>query len=149
MKLFFLLIALFSLSLEYLLAQELQIQEREFPQKEFKKQNAEIASLVAKEISKTLPQTVDKYTTLTYIKNNGTTLLYTFEINSGAKSDDAIRKEDHSRMQKAITEGVCQSSSKFLSVGINTSYLYISSKTKKLLFRFDITQDKCTPLKRY
>jgi len=149
MRLFFLLFILLNLSLNYIFAKEIQIQEREFPKEEFQKQNSEIAFLVAKEISKTLPQVVDKYTTLTHIKSDGTTLLYTFEINSGAKSDDAIRKEDHSRMEKAITEGVCQSSSKFLSVGINTSYIYVSAKTKEILFQFDITQDKCTPLKKY
>ncbi|MEA1891123.1 MAG: hypothetical protein U9N33_00260 [Campylobacterota bacterium] len=136
------ILTLLSLSLT-LFASDPKVKSSEFPQKEIKKQNKEIAKLVAQEISETLPQAVDKYTTLTKIKNIGTTLVYTFEINSGVKSDESIRKEDHSRMKKAITTGVCQSSSKFLAAGINTSYVYISAKTKANLFRFDITQKDC------
>jgi len=128
---------------EFVSANNPKIQTREFPQKEMEKQNEQIALLVAKEISKTLPQTIDKYTTLVTITSKGSTLLYTFEINSGVKSDEAIIKEDHSRMKKAVTNGVCQSSSKFLKAGINTSYIYIGAKSKKELFRFDITQKDC------
>jgi len=120
-----------------------KIQNQEFPKEELQKQKSTIASMVVKEIAKTLPQKVDKYTTLVSIKNDKTTLVYTFEINSGAKSDEAIIKEDHSRMQKAVTKGVCQSSSKFLEAGINTRYIYRSAKSKRKLFVFDITQDKC------
>jgi len=120
-----------------------KIQNQEFPKEELQKQKSTIASMVVQEIAKTLPQKVDKYTTLVSIKNEKATLVYTFEINSGAKSDEAIIKEDHSRMQKAVTKGVCQSSSKFLEAGINTRYIYRSAKSKQTLFVFDITQDKC------
>ncbi len=136
------ILTLLSLSVS-LLATEPKVKTAEFPKEEMKKQNKEIAKLVAEEISNTLPQVVDQYTTLTNIKSVDTTLVYTFEINSGAKSDDSIRKEDHSRMKKAITEGICQSSNKFLAAGINTSYIYISTKSKANLFRFDITQKDC------
>ncbi len=118
----------------------------EFPAEQMKAQNAKIVKLVTKEIKKTLPQTVDKYTTLTDIEAKGTTLLYTFELNTGAKSDESVAKEDRSRMKRAVTVGVCQSSSKFLEAGINTSYSYISAKTKVKLFRFDISQKDCTGL---
>jgi len=126
-----------------LYAQNPTLTTQEFPQKEYAKQKVEIATMVAKEISQTLPQKIDAYTVLTKVVNDGAMLVYTFEINSGAKSDEAIIKEDHSRMQKAVTTGVCQSSRKFLAAGINTKYIYISSKSKKELFIFDITQDKC------
>ena len=116
---------------------------QEFPQSELKKQKMQIASMAAKELSKNLPQKIDKYTTLLSIKNEDATLVYTFEINSGAKSDEAIIKEDHSRMQKAVTRGVCNSSAKFLEAGINTRYIYRSAKSKKRLFVFNITQDEC------
>ena len=106
-------------------------------------QNIHIASLVAKEMSKTLPQKIDKYTTLNSIRNDASTLVYTFAINSGAKSDAAIQKEDHKRMQRAVTAGICKSYENFLKSNINISYLYMSEQTKKLLFRFDVTQDKC------
>jgi hypothetical protein len=72
-----------------------------------------------------------------------TTLEYLFEINTGAKSDETVRKEDHARMEKAITEGVCRSSKRFLDAQINISYIYRSATSKSELFRFDITQQKC------
>jgi hypothetical protein len=124
-------------------ASEPVVKTQEFPKEELQKQKEQIAAMVVKEIAKTLPQKIDTYTTLTSIKSDGSTLVYTFEINSGAKSDEAIIKEDHSRMQRAVTEGVCQSSSKFLAAGINTRYIYRSAKSKKELFVFDITEAKC------
>jgi hypothetical protein len=120
-----------------------KLSTQEFPQTELKKQKMQIASMVAKELSKNLPQKIDKFTQLVSVTNENATLVYTFEINSGAKSDEAIMKEDHSRMQKAVTKGVCKSSSRFLEAGINTRYIYRSAKSKKRLFIFDITQDQC------
>ena len=117
-----------------------------FPAKEMKAQKQEIAKLVASEITETLPQIVDKYTTLASVVAKGTTLIYTFEINTGSKSDEAVQKEDRSRMKKAVTIGICQSSRKFLESGINTSYSYVSAKSKVELFRFDISQKNCTGL---
>ncbi|WP_457750156.1 hypothetical protein [Sulfurimonas sp.] len=131
---------------QFVFAQTPQIRTQEFPQKELKKQNIQIATLAAQEMSKTLPQKVDKYTSIINIENDGTTLIYTFEINTGTKSDESVQKEDHSRMQKAITQGVCKSSKRFLLAGIDTTYVYISAKTKKILFKFKITKDKCANL---
>jgi len=113
------------------------------PEEQMKIQNKEIAKLVAMEISKTLPQTIDKFTTFTSIKNKETTIVYTFEINTGAKNDEAVKKEDKSRMKEAVTAGVCQSSQKFLKAGIDISYVYISQKSKKHLFQFDISLKDC------
>ena len=121
----------------------IQLDNREFPQEELQKQKEHIAQMVAQEIAKSLPQKVDKYTKLIAVKSNNALLIYTFELNVPSKSDDEIIKEDHSRMQRAITEGVCQSSKKFLSAGINTRYIYKSAKSNKELFRFDITRDRC------
>ncbi|QOP46533.1 hypothetical protein [Sulfurimonas paralvinellae] len=127
-------------------AKEMPIQTRELPKEELQKQKVLIASLAAKELSKTLPQKIDNYTTLKSITNNNATLVYTFTINTGAKSDDAVIKEDHSRMQKVVTQGVCKSSERFLESGINTTYIYVSAKTDKTLFKFDITKEKCANL---
>ena len=124
-------------------AGEVQTQIREFPQKEMLKQNREIVKLSSEEISKTLPQAVDNYTTLTKVEGKDTTLIYIFEINTGAKSDDTVRKEDRTRMQKAVTTGVCRSSKRFLDAQINISYVYISANSKAELFRFDISQEDC------
>lgn len=136
----FLAILLFS---PLLLAFELPQRTGDFPDKEMKSQNKKIAKLVAQEISSTLPQIVDKYTTLVSVKSEESTLIYTFEISTGSKSDEAVKKEDRTRMKQAVTIGICQSSEKFLKVGINTSYIYLSAKTKTALFRFDITQEDC------
>ncbi|MFA6137037.1 MAG: hypothetical protein WC667_03010 [Sulfurimonas sp.] len=115
----------------------------DFPKQEMQAQNRDIVKNVVSEISSSLPQTIDKYTRFVDIKAKELTLMYTFEINTGVKSDETVRNEDKSRMQKAVVTGICQSSSKFLEVGINTSYIYISAKTKAHLFQFDVTQKDC------
>jgi len=124
----------------------IQTRTGDFPVHEMKTQNKKIVSLVAKEISQTLPQVIDKYTTLSSVVAKDITLVYTFNINTGSKSDTVVKKEDRSRMKKAVTVGVCQSSRKFLEAGINTSYVYLSAKTKVELFRFDISQKDCIGL---
>jgi hypothetical protein len=106
------------------------------------KQNSQVVALAAKELSKTLPQKIDNYTKLIAIKGIAQTLHYTFEINS-TKSDEMIRKEDRTRMQKAVTQGICNSSKKFLESGIDISYIYTSAKSHKELFRFDVNQKVC------
>ena len=106
-------------------------------------QNKEIVELSSKELSKTLPQVIDKYTTLTKVEGQNNTLLYIFEINTGATSDEAIQKEDKTRMQQAVTAGICQSSKRFLDAEVNISYLYISAKSKVELFRFDVSERDC------
>ncbi len=119
------------------------IKQEDLPVQEMQKQKREIVKLSSEEISKTLPQTVDKYTTLTKVEGKDTTITYTFEINTGAKSDEAVKKEDRTRMQQAVTTGICQSSKRFIDAQINISYIYISAKTKAELFRFDVTQADC------
>ena len=122
---------------------ELKMQAQELSIKQLTEQNRKIVKLAAEEMNKTLPQTVDKYTTLVQISAKETTLKYLFEINTGAKSDETVRAEDHARMEKAITEGVCRSSKRFLDAQIKISYLYRSAVSKAELFHFDITQKKC------
>lgn len=127
-------------------AEDLKTRTDEFPKKEMKSQNKTVAEMFVEEISKNLPQKIDKYTQFINITNKDTTLIYTFEINTGSKSDDAVRKEDRTRMHKAIQNGICKSSQKFLEAGINTSYVYISAISKAHLFQFDITQQDCIEL---
>ena len=133
---------LLSLS-SYSFGEDLKLRTDKFPDKEMKSQSKTIVQLVSKEISETLPQKVDKYTTLISVKGVNTTLLYTFEINTGSKNDETVRAEDRSRMKRAVTEGICQSSNKFLQAGINTSYIYISATSKAHLFQFDVKQADC------
>jgi len=122
--------------------------EQEFPLDKFREQNSKIIKMVVSEISKSLPQKVDKYTTMINIRDENLTLIYTFEINTGSKSDKAVIKEDKPRMQKAITKGVCQTSKKFLDADISLAYEYKSATTNKELFTFLITKDKCKEPKK-
>jgi len=122
--------------------------EQEYPSDKFKEQNSQIIKMVVSEISKSLPQKVDKYTTMINIKDENLTLIYTFEINASPKSDKAIIKEDKPRMQKAITKGVCQTSKRFLDADISLAYKYKSATTKKELFTFLITKEKCQEPKK-
>ena len=110
---------------------------------ELQTQNRKIIALVVQELSKDLPKKIDQYTQFVGIKNEDLTLIYIFEINTGVKSDESIIKEDHTRMKRAVTQGVCRSSQRFLEAQINISYLYQSANTKKKLFQFDITQADC------
>ncbi len=119
------------------------IKQQDLPVEEMQKQKREIVKLSSEEISKTLPQIVDKYTTLTKVVGKDTTMTYTFEINTGAKSDDAVRKEDRTRMQKAVTTGICQSSKRFIDAQISIRYIYISAISKANLFQFDISKKDC------
>ena len=119
------------------------IKQQDLPVEEMQKQKREIVKLSSEEISKTLPQTVDKYTVLTKVEGKDSTMVYTFEINTGAKSDEAVKKEDRTRMQKAVTTGICQSSKRFIDAQINISYIYIGAKSKAELFRFDVSQKDC------
>ncbi len=122
------------------------MQQQNLTGEQMSAQNTKICELAAKELSKNLPQTIDKYTKFVASKANGTTLEYIFEINTGAKSDQAVQKEDHSRMQNAVTNGVCQSSKRFFDAQIDISYIYKSAKSKVKLFQFDISKQTCLDL---
>ncbi len=111
--------------------------------KEMLKQNKTVIKMAVKAMKDKLPQKVDKYTQFTAIRSKDLTLIYTFEINTGAKSDEAVIKEDKKRMGKHVKKGICQSSKRFLDSHIDISYIYVSAKTKKELFRFDVTKNNC------
>jgi len=115
---------------------------------EMKKQNRHIVELASKEISKTLPQTIDKYTKLIKVDKKDTTLIYIYEINIGSKSDESVKKEDHSRMKKAVTIGVCRSSKNFLDANINITYIYKNAISKAELFKFEMTKKSCLKIKQ-
>jgi len=123
-----------------------QLQSRELSPQAMRDQNKEIAKLAAEEISKSLPQTVDKYTKLINVQSDNATLIYIYEINTAPKSDETIKKEDHSRMKQAVTEGTCRTSKRFLEASISIRHTYKSALTKAELFRFDISQESCLKL---
>lgn len=106
-------------------------------------QNEEVLKLAVKELSKNVPQKIDSYTTLIDVTSKDLSLIYVYEIHTGAKSDEAVRSEDQVRMRKAVTKGTCESSKRFLESGISLSYLYLSSKSKEKLFQIDVSQKDC------
>jgi len=128
------------------LATDIIKEGQEYPLAKMREQNRQIIKMVVEEISKTLPQKVDKYTSMTKIADENLTLIYTFEINTEAKSDESVRKKDKPRMEKAVTKGVCQSSKRFLDAGITLNYSYLNASTQKELFTFSINQKKCKEL---
>ncbi len=81
--------------------------------KQMKIQNRNVIEHVVKELSSNLPQRIDNYTTFIEISSDDLTLNYTFEINTGSKSDEAVIKEDEPRMASYIKERICQSSKRF------------------------------------
>lgn len=119
------------------------LQTQEMSTDEMEKQNRIIVKLASEEISKTLPQNIDKYTTLQKVEGKDTKLIYIYEINTGAKSDESIRNEDRSRMQQAVTNGICKSSKRFLDAKIDIAYLYRSATSKENLFVFNVSQKDC------
>jgi len=120
--------------------------QESYPIEKIREQNQQIIKMVVDNIAPTLPQTVDQYTTITQIREENLTLIYTFEINAEAKRDEAIIKEDKARMEHAVIQGVCQSSQRFLKAGVNITYEYFSATTHHPLFSFAITPEVCQRL---
>ncbi len=108
-----------------------------------KLQNINVVKAAAKGLSEKLPQKVDNYTSLVKVTSKGEKLIYTFEINDPKMSDKEISRKGQKKMKKPVTNGICNSSKRFLQSGIDISYIYKSAKTKKILFKFDITQKDC------
>jgi len=127
-------------------ANDLPVKKQDVSPQQLQKQNKQIIKLVVKELSKDLPKTIDKYTMFTNISAKNSNLIYIFEINTGAKSDEAVRKEDRSRMREAVSYGVCKSSKRFMDAQITIIYNYISAKSKANLFNFKINQALCYKL---
>lgn len=126
-----------------------QLQAGKIKQEEIdlnKFQNTEVLKMAVVELSKDLPQKIDAYTTLVDVTKKELTLIYVYEINTGVKSDEAVRAEDHERMRQAVTAGTCQSSKRFLDSGISLSYLYNSAKSKAELFQIDVKKEDCPNL---
>lgn len=126
------------------LSAETKMQNRELPIEELKTQNKTVAKMASLEISKSLPQKIDKFTTLTSAQAKEATIIYTYELDIATKSDETIKKEDHTKMKEAITKGSCISAKRFLDADIALRYVYISKKTKIELFQFNIDKKSCS-----
>jgi hypothetical protein len=148
MKKRFLVFGVLSVLVSWSFAAETVVQSGDFPKEQMLKQNRQIVKMASEGISETLPQRVDDYTTLVRVEGKGTTLIYVFEINTGAKSDEAVKEEGRERMKKVVTEGICRSSKRFLESKIDITYLYVSAASKNELFRFNVTEADCLNAQR-
>ena len=119
---------------------------KEYPIDKMREQVNQIIKMTVTEVSKGLPQKIDKYTEITKVRDENLTLIYTFEINTGARSDETVKKEGKARMEKPVSQGICQSSKRFLDAGVTLRYEYFSKSTQKELFTFTIDQKKCKEL---
>ena len=117
-----------------------------YPIDKMKEQITKIIKMTVTEVSKGLPQKIDKYTEITKVRDENLTLIYTFNINTGAKSDETVKKEGKERMEKPVSKGICQSSKRFLDAGVTLRYEYFSKSTQKELFTFTLNQKKCKEL---
>lgn len=124
-------------------AQNTPVKNQELSSSDMKSKNAEIAKLAAAEITKSLPQDVDKFTKLLSCEAKDSMLVYTFELNVESKSDEELKKDGLSKMKKSVTEGTCRSSKRFLEADINIRYIYNSAKSKAKLFSFDVDKSNC------
>lgn len=138
------LFILLTLAMSSTLSAETKMQNRELPAEELKTQNKTVAKMASLEISKSLPQKIDKFTTLTSAQAKEATIIYTYELDIATKSDETIKKEDHTKMKEAITKGSCIGSKRFLDADIALRYIYISKKTKAELFQFNIDKKSCS-----
>ena len=107
-----------------------------------REQNLIVVKKAAEGIRQTLPQKVDAFTKLVAIDSNGTRLTYTFEVNTGAKSDETMRKEG-TKMAPRILNGICKSAERFMEADISLTYRYVSSATHNEVLRVDADKSIC------
>jgi hypothetical protein len=107
-----------------------------------REQNLNVVKKAVEGMRENLPQKVDSFTKLITVDSNGTQLIYTFEVNTGAKSDDTMRKEGL-KMAPRILKGICGSAKRFIEADISLSYRYISSATRTEVLRVDGDKSKC------
>jgi len=110
-----------------------------------KAQNLNVVQKAVAGIRETLPQKVDDYTQIVAIDNNGTKLIYTFEVQGGPQNDEAMRQKGE-KMAPRIKEGICMSSKRFLQADISVKYRYINSATKHQILAVDVDKKSCQPL---
>jgi len=127
-------------------ASNLPVKNQNVSPEQLTSQNIQITKLVAEQLSKDLPKTIDKFTKFTNIVASDANLIYTFEINIGSKTDKEVINEDRSRMRDAVVSGICQSSKRFMDAQITMTYEYVSSQSKTKLFQFDVNKSDCLKL---
>ncbi len=139
----FMQVSLYALPLEKF-QPKLQVGSELSPDK-LKEQNLNVVQKAVEGIGETLPQKVDDFTNIVAIDSNGTKLIYTFEVQSGPQSDEAMRQKGE-KMAPRIKKGICMTSKRFLQADISIKYRYISSATKNEILSVDVDKQSCQPL---
>ncbi len=110
-------------------------------------QNLNVVKKAVEGISETLPQKVDTYTQMVSIDSNGTELIYTFEVDAGPKSDEALKKDGQTRMAPAIRKGICTDSKRFLQSDITITYRYLNKATQNEILKVTMNKIQCHKFK--
>ena len=107
-----------------------------------RQQNLTVVQKAVEGIRKTLPQKVDNYTQFVAIESNGTRLIYTFSVDAGPKTDDALRAQGRG-MAPRIFKGMCTSAERFIQADIALTYRYINKATQAEILRVDADKKLC------
>lgn len=103
-------------------------------------QNLNVVKKAVEGIRETLPQKVDAYTQMVAVDSKGTELIYTFEVNAGPKSDEALKVDGQKRMAPVIRQGICTDAKRFLQSDITITYRYLNKTTQNEILK--VTMDK-------
>ncbi len=124
-------------------ANDLPTKSQDMSIEDMRASNKQIASLAVAEMSKSLPQQIDKFTKLVKCEAKDSTIIYTHELSVPPKSDEELKKDGLSRMKDSLIYGTCEHSARFLQADITIRYIYTSASSKAELFRLDIDKKSC------
>ena len=107
-----------------------------------REQNLIVVQKAVEGIRETLPQKVDKFTQFIAIDSNSTRLIYTFAVDAGPKTDEALRAKGK-KMAQRIFKGMCGSADRFIQADISLTYRYVNKATQTEILRVDADKKLC------
>ena len=120
-----------------------KLQQQTLSVEKMREQNLNVVQKAVEGIGETLPQKVDKFTTLTKVDSNGTQLIYIFEVDGGMRSDAVLKEEGEKRIAPVVKRGICHQLKRFLDSDIDISYRYLSKATKHQVLKVDVSKKDC------
>ncbi len=107
-----------------------------------RQQNLTVVKKAVEGIRLTLPQKVDQFTQFVAIDSNGTRLIYTFAVDAGPKTDEALRAKGK-KMAPRVLKGMCGSADRFIQADIALTYRYVNKATQTEILRVDADKKLC------
>ena len=107
-----------------------------------RQQNLTVVKKAVEGIRQTLPQKVDNYTQFVAIDSNGTRLIYTFAVDAGPKTDEALQAKGK-KMAPRVLKGMCSSADRFIQADIALTYRYVNKATQTEILRVDADKHLC------